>query len=432
MNVWLVTIGEPVPVQEGARDRLHRTGYFAHFLGDHGHEVTWWTSTFDHFRKRHLFMEDSMIKLRPNLRVRLLKGCGYRNNLSLARMRDHRQIAKKFASEAIAAPRPDLLVAALPTIELSLESVLFGKREGVPVVLDMRAMWPDIFMDSAPAPARPLARLVLGPLFSQAHAACAGATAITGITKAFVDWGLARGGRKRSAFDKAFHMGYTIVPPPPEAIAKAEIYWNNLGITKEGGDFVACFFGNVGRQFDLGTVIDAARLLRREGRKFRFVLCGVGDMLDHFKKMAADIRTVLFPGWVGAAEIYVLMRRASVGLDPLPDRYDFLASINNKAIEYMSAGLPVLSSPNRGILRDLLAEHRCGLSCQLGNARELAATLCTLNDDRDLLAELSQNAARLFEQTFQAENVYAAMMNYLGEVHRDYFARRAFANRGAT
>ena len=161
------------------------------------------------------------------------------------------------------------------------------------------------------------------------------------------------------------------------------------------------------------------------------MLCGKGDRLDHFKKMAADVRTVLFPGWVGAAEIHVLMRRASVGLDPLPDRYDFLATINNKAIEYMSAGLPVISSPNRGVLCDLLREKNCGLSYATGDAEGLAAALVRLMDDRPGLAEMSRNAARLFEQTFQAERVYAAMMDYLGEVHRDYFARRTCANSGA-
>ena len=60
-------------------------------------------------------------------------------------------------------------------------------------------------------------------------------------------------------------------------------------------------------------------------------------------------QTYYFPGWVDAAKIFVLMRRSAVGLDPLPDRYDFLATINNKAIEYMSAGLPVISSPDRGV-----------------------------------------------------------------------------------
>lgn len=421
-----------MPVREGALDRLHRTGYFAHFLADHGHDVTWWTSTFDHFHKKHYFQEDTTLAIRPNLRSRLLKGCGYRSSLSLARIRDHRQIAKKFASEAAAVSRPDILVAALPTIELSLESVLFGRRESVPVVLDMRDMWPDIFADMMPAPVRPMTRLVLGPLFRQARTACAGAAAITGITEAFVDWGLARGGRKRSEFDKAFPLGYTVVPPPPEAIAKAEVYWDGLGITKEGSDFVACFCGNVGRQLDLETVIDAARQLQREGRRFRFVLCGTGDRLDHFRKMAADVKSVLFPGWVGAAEIYVLMRRASVGLDPLPDRYDFLATVNNKAIEYLSAGLPVISSPNQGVLYELLREKNCGISCAAGDAESLAAALVRLSGDAPGLAKMSQNAARLFEETFRAERVYAAMMDYLSEVHRAFGVRQGGATSGAT
>jgi len=432
MKIWLVTIGEPVPVQERTRDRLHRTGYFAHFLASHGHEVTWWTSTFDHFRKKHLFGDDATIKIGPNLQVRFLRGGGYRNNLSFARMHDHRKIAKKFAYEATTAPRPDILVAALPTIELSLASVLFGKREGVPVVLDMRDMWPDIFADSVPPPARPIARLALSPLFNQARAACAGATAISGITEAFVEWGLLRGGRKRSEFDKSFPMGYTDVPPLSDAIAKAEVYWDSLGITRGGDDFVACFMGSFGRQLDLDSVIDAARQLQGSGRRFRFVLCGKGDRLDHLKKKAADVRTILFPGWVGAADIYVLMRRALVGIDPLPDRYDFLATINNKAIEYISAGLPVISSPNRGVLCDLLRENSCGLSYATGDAEGLAAALIRLNDDRTEHAKMSQNAARLFERTFQAERVYAAMLDYLVKVHRDFFARGMRSNSKAT
>ena len=49
------------------------------------------------------------------------------------------------------------------------------------------------------------------------------------------------------------------------------------------------------------------------------------------------------------------------GIDPLPDRYDYLASINNKAVEYLSAGLPVVSSPRHGVLYELLEREECGL-----------------------------------------------------------------------
>ena len=112
MNIWLATIGEPVPLEAGRADRLHRTGYFARFLANRGHRTLWWTSAFDHFRKRHLAARDETVDLDSNLRIRMLRGRGYRRNISLARLRDHAEIAGKFTREAEQAVqcglRPDL------------------------------------------------------------------------------------------------------------------------------------------------------------------------------------------------------------------------------------------------------------------------------------------------------------------------------------
>ena len=95
VDVWLITIGEPVPVGEGAKDRLHRTGLFAALLAGWGHRVTWWTSAFDHFRKRPLGPLGE-VSLSPGLKAILLDGGGYSRNLSLARFRDHSRIARRF------------------------------------------------------------------------------------------------------------------------------------------------------------------------------------------------------------------------------------------------------------------------------------------------------------------------------------------------
>ncbi len=139
MRIWLVTIGEPIPVQEGKRDRLHRTGHFARFLADRGHEVVWWTSTFDHFRKKHLFDEDTTLSMDNRLQIRLLHGCDYSTNVSLARFRNHRQIGRKFARLAREEEnRPDVIVSGLPTIELCAESVKYARDRGVATVLDVR------------------------------------------------------------------------------------------------------------------------------------------------------------------------------------------------------------------------------------------------------------------------------------------------------
>jgi hypothetical protein len=49
MNVWLITIGEPLPVQEGARKLW--TAIVAEGLVARGHRVLRWSSAFDHFKK---------------------------------------------------------------------------------------------------------------------------------------------------------------------------------------------------------------------------------------------------------------------------------------------------------------------------------------------------------------------------------------------
>jgi glycosyltransferase involved in cell wall biosynthesis len=414
MRVWLVTIGEPLPVDEGLRDRLHRTGCLGQFLADRGHEVTWWTSTFDHMRKRHWFDANTTVQVGEKHQIRLLHGCGYRSNVSLARFRDHRQVAAQFARMAAAeTTQPDIIVAALPTIELCRESVEYGRPRGIPVVLDMRDMWPDIFVDVAPRPARPLARLLLTSLFRQARRAIAGATAVTGITEAFVDWGLKRGRRIRSNLDRAFPMGYVSAALPKDRLRAAEEFWDARGIRDDGRCWAAVFFGTIGRQFDMTTVLQAARRLLAAGKPVRFVLCGRGDRLEHYQKMAADLPNVEFPGWVDAAAIHVLMRRAAVGLDPLPDRYDFLASINNKAVEYLSAGLPVVSSPSRGVLAELLKCERCGQSYECGDSSALAEILLRLHDSPETLQAMSRSANSLFQNSFAAEMVYGQMEEHL-------------------
>jgi glycosyltransferase involved in cell wall biosynthesis len=332
-------------------------------------------------------------------------------------LRDHAEIARKFAAQAEREPLPDVIAAGLPTIGLAAASADFGARHGIPVALDMRDMWPDIFVDTAPGPLRPAARALLQPMFRQAARACAQASAITGITEAFVDWGVRRGGRKRSPLDVAFPLGYATQPPEPEELRAAGTFWDGLGV-HEGGAFTVCYFGGLGRQLDLMHAVHAARALESQGSAVRFVLCGDGERLKEYRQAAAGLSNVLLPGWVGRAAIYTLMRRSSAGLDPLPGRYDFLATINNKAIEYMSAGLPVISSPRQGVLFDLLAQRGCGVSYDAVDSHGLAALLTGLAQQPDRVAALRRASGELFRERFMAETVCASMAEHFEEVSK--------------
>jgi len=425
MRIWLVTVGEPLPLGNHA-ERLLRTGALANVLAARGHHVVWWSSTVDHNRKVHRFDADTTVQLRDHVKLRLLHSVLYRRNISIARLLNHRGVARKFAAQAEDESRPDVILCSLPTIELSVEVVQYGRAHGVPAILDLRDMWPDILVGIAPRWARRGARLLLSPMFRDIRRACAGATALVGITPQFVDWGIGYAGRARTPLDRDFPLAYTERSPSADAIVEAEHHWEQLGVRRE--DFVACFFGTIRPQIETSTIIRAARILARTSTKrFRFVLCGDGEDLERMRREAADCPSVLFPGWVDSAKIWTLMRRSTVGLAPYRSTPDFVASIPNKPIEYFSAGLPVISSLG-GVLADLLAKHDCGVTYANESAEELARTLDGLTPAD--LARKSQNARRLFSSSFVGEKVYCAMADYLEEVaHVQRVAARQDVNR---
>lgn len=405
MRVWLVTVGEPLP-SDGPDERLHRTGLLADALASRGHEVLWWSSTFDHARKRFRVIGDQEIATLEGPRIRLLHGPAYRRNVSLARLANHRAIGRRFRDLAPTEPTPDVILASWPTIELSREAVAYGRARGVPVVLDVRDLWPDIFVELAPPMARGLARLATSSMTRAARQAFGGAAAITGVTPSFVAWGLDHAARPASANDRAFPLGYSDRVPSPDAIARAKASWSKLNV---GGPFVVAFVGTMGLQkLDMAPVIAAARALRDQN--VQFVLCGDGDGLATFKAMAAGLDNVVFPGRIGWAEIWTLLRIASVGLAPYRSSLNYTGNLPNKPIEYLSAGLPILSSLD-GLLRSLLCRHGCGLTYRGGD--ELVAALSTLRAAPRHLEAMSSAATALYYDKFVAEDVYDAMAAHL-------------------
>ncbi|MDY6852291.1 MAG: glycosyltransferase family 4 protein [Thermodesulfobacteriota bacterium] len=413
MRVWLITVGEPLPIP-GAKGRLLRTGLLAEALYVRGHEITWWTSTFDHWNKRHYFSRDAVAEIAPGYQIRLLKGPGYRRNVSFGRIIDHYLTARKFAGQARLEERPDVILCSLPTINLAGAAVKFGCEAGVPVVVDIRDMWPDIFLELVPNQARRPARFFMKPMFRAVRSACSGAAAITGHAPAFVEWGLRNAGRSRTERDRDFPYGYKSEPPSAQTMQAARGFWSRLGLSGEGDEFVVCFFGTIGRYFELETVIKAARLLGSADKKIRFVLCGAGESLSFYKGLAVGCENVTFPGWIGAAQIKSLMSLSSVGLAPYRNSSSFVISIPNKAIEYLSAGLPIVSSL-KGVLKDLLTANDCGLHYENGDAKGLAAALCVLSESPSRRKILGKNALALFKKRFAAKKVYHDMSVFLEE-----------------
>jgi len=413
MNTWLVTVGEPMPTDPGGSRPL-RTGLLAGHLAARGHGVLWWNSTFDHVRKQHRASADADLVLDNGVHVRLLHGCGYRRNVSPRRILDHVLVARRFARQAPILPQPDVILCSLPTLELAAAATRYGTLQGVPVALDIRDLWPDNIAELPPPWARLLARPLLAPMAWQADAACRAADALTGNAQAFVDWGLRRAGRAAGELDRPFPHAYPVRPLDSERLQQAAAFWHARGV-RDDGVFTVCFFGVFSRKCDLVGVIDAAASLERAGMPMRFVLCGTGEEEAALRRHAAGLRSVMFPGWIGEAEIRLLMGWSHAGLAPYRNRAGFVGNLPNKPIEYLAGGLPVVTCLAGGEV-DYLRGEGCVAHYTEGDAEALAAVLRELARQPGDLLRMADAARRVFAANYSADVVYEAMADWLEAV----------------
>lgn len=412
LKAWIVTVGEPLPL-DGPNVRLYRSGILSYLMAEQGHDVTWWSSTFDHVAKVQRASTTKDVALQDNLTLSLLRGPGYQHNVSFRRLWDHRELAREFRKLAPTKPKPDVILVSYPTIELCFEAVRFGEKYNVPVAVDVRDLWPDIFEQAFPRSLRKVIHALFLPLNRKARRVFQSAAAITGITDEIVDWAIRKGGSARRAIDRSFPFGYDASDSVAEDRAQAVDFWRKHGIDEDGWNI--CFFGTLGRQFDLETVIAAARRLQRSHPEVRFVICGEGDLKKQFEQLALDVPSVVFPGWVDRVQIRVLMEISRLGLAPYYPSADFMMSLPNKPIEYMSAGLPVLSTIG-GVLGKLLSHHGAGVVCENADAELLSASIAELIENPDRIARMRTASLELFEQRFDAQHVYADFSKYLQEV----------------
>ena len=364
---WLITVGEPLPGLSGDA-RPWRTGLLTAELMRRGHDVTWWTSRFDHFTKT--FWPSSTQDFGERARLRLLSGCGYQNHVSLSRLIDHAQLAQEFCRTASREPIPDAILCSFPTIELSLGAVGFAAARGLPVALDVRDLWPDIFVDVLPRPLRGLGRVASAPYTLATKRAFRGATAVVGVSEAYLDWGLAKAGRGRHMQDRVFHLGYER-PRDRRSDPNSREVLTQFGAR---ADKITCTFsGSFGRTYDLAPIFAVAEEL--DARGFQFVVCGDGERSAEWRRLASGGTNVHFTGWLAREPLEQVLAASDVGLAAYEDGAP--QSIPNKVIEYLAAGLPVVSSL-RGETEKLLRHERCGLSYDSRDSKTLLRALLAL------------------------------------------------------
>ena len=128
-------------------------------------------------------------------------------------------------------------------------------------------------------------------------------------------------------------------------------------------------------------------------------------IVDLARSLGLDEETVSFPPAVSEVDLIAKAREADVGLisyNPAWFRYRYCCP--NKLSQYAAAGLPILSSTTE-FVADLVNRNDMGLVVEITQAEDVAAKVDWLSANRDALVQKGRNARRVFETSFNWEEL---------------------------
>lgn len=369
MTVWIQNPFDGLPSDGG---RKQRYWLMSEAFLRAGHRVVYWTSDFSHSAKdrRRPVPPDAVP---GGMEVRLVPTRPYPSNICLARQASHRAYAAEWRRMALAGQeaRPSLVVTAMPTISAAEAALEIGRRLGARVVVDVQDAWPETFERLFPKCARSLARLALAPWRRRARRVYRDADAVTGVCDRYRELA------GRDDYYRAY-LGIERTGKPPAG-------------RRPDGVVRLVYSGNLGRSYDLGTVVEAVRA----DDSMELDVAGFGAF-------SSDCPRVRFHGLLSAAALSELYSRCDVGVVPMRD--DSWVGVPNKMFDYAAAGLRIVGSLG-GEAAALVAKYGCGAAYAPGDAASFASAVgrCAgIGRDASLaLCEAEFDAVRIYDNYVQ-------------------------------
>jgi glycosyltransferase involved in cell wall biosynthesis len=147
---------------------------------------------------------------------------------------------------------------------------------------------------------------------------------------------------------------------------------------RNNADLTIAYLGLVERHRGVHELVQAAYESRRQGKPLRIVVVGDGRGLDELRHMSIKLGVlgngVELLGRITNRDALKLISNADIGAIPHMPCEAWNTTIPNKLFDYMSMGLPILSS-NVLPLQRIISETQCGLIYEWGNIPDLMAKI---------------------------------------------------------
>jgi glycosyltransferase involved in cell wall biosynthesis len=381
----------------------------ANALTEKGHEVVIWSSDFNHFTKKHRFNKFNSIKINKNLTINLLPSLGYKSNVSIKRLFDHAQLALNLRKHLNGSELPNIALIGYPPIESAWALTNFLTERKIPVILDVKDAWPDILVRGLPEKFRFLGKFLLFPYFKMMQRAFKKASGFSAPSNEFLQWCLQKTGRPKNSVDSVLPLTAPKESFSPEEKGEAIKYLESINVL-EKISFRISFIGSLSDSFDFKPILAASEVL-----PIQFVIAGDGPNLNSLRQLFINSKNVVLTGRLNSIQSLVLQERSHIMIAPYMDLPDFEMSIPNKFYDYMRNAKPILTSLG-GSVENLVLSEKIGLRYLNSNSETLVDSIKILLKNPEMLNEMKDRAANLYNQIFAYDIVYNTFVSKLERI----------------
>ncbi len=327
---------------------------------------------------------------------------GYTRNIGLGRLRFEATYAWNVYHEATHLQSPNCIVGTDPPQIIGYISVRLAQKFGVPLIIDVFDLWPELFSLVFPRALRSFTSIIFLPLFILRKYNLRSATSITALADTYLQIAMKQAPNINPKMCLTVFNGIDVACF--RTLVNTDI--NTLAeycTEKKSNEIWAVYAGSLGNNYDIQTLLHAILDLEQRGCPIRFWIAGDGPMRESVKRFIEtnQLERVKYVGKLKPSELTQLYGMCDIGICPYAP--DSNVAMPDKAYDYMAAGLPIVNSL-RGELESLLRDRQIGIQYEAGNSHSLADALETIVADRDLRVMMGRNsydAAMEFDQHVQ-------------------------------
>lgn len=368
--------------------------YLATLLHEHGYEVDFITSGFQHWEKRQRDVEHFDAGT-DAYRIRFIEEPFYPKNMCPQRIWAHHVVAKRVSEYFDEHHDYDLIYCQIPPNDVAREIGKAAHKFNIPFVVDVNDLWPEAFRVALDVPV--LSDVLFAPFYRQARAVYQMADAVVGTSDEYRERGLrdARVGIP----SETVYVGNQLCE------FDAGIAEHASQIDKPTGDIWVSYAGTLSACYDLETLVKAMALVQKTHPEAKLQILGDGSERDNLKAAAhSSGAEVVFHGYLPYSQMAAWLSKSDITINSLVEKA--AQSIVTKIGDYLAAGKPMVNTSCSKEFRAKVETDGFGVNVKPGDAEGMASVLIDLIEDSSRRAQMGEKARAIAEEQFDRPHSY--------------------------